>query len=159
MSLDKIQDLAEGRLAIDAHNRDAALLHLIHDYGTDGEHFIMTHYNPEKIIAGIIAQRQQMDVAGILYSDQVAGSEQTLSGRIDLEKLGLSAEDIENIRDMQAHEFERKYLEPRYTAAVSAPTSYAARAEATKGSGFDLARGGDFSIKRGSIGGGGGGGG
>ena len=91
-----------------ANQRDTALLHLIHDLGTDAEKYLMKHYNPEALIRGILQQRAAMTLNNTLYETSAEGKTR-LAGKLDLAKLGISAEDMERIVDIQDAQIENSW--------------------------------------------------
>jgi len=87
-----------------SNQRDTALLHLMHDFGTAGEQFLVTHYNDkEQLIRGVLEQRAQMTLNNTLYSLGENG-ELTLSGKLDLANLGVAPEHIAHVEALKVQE-------------------------------------------------------
>jgi len=71
---------------------DIARLHLIHDFGDFGARHLFSTMNPSKLIKDVLAQRAQMLLDGTLLGTNEEGKT-VLTGKLDLEKLGVSEED------------------------------------------------------------------
>lgn len=77
--------------------RDNACIHLMHDYGNSGSQFLFKNYNQGDLIHGILQQQARMEIDGELFD--VNGH---LAGKIDLSKLGVSAEHIAHVEELKA---------------------------------------------------------
>lgn len=109
---------------------DNARTHLIHDYGNAGAQLLFQNYNQTALVKGVLLQRAEMTVADTLFD-----ANGYLAGKIDLGRLGVSAEHIAQIGQLQAEELSRGGFAGRFASPAASHVQQAAQSDGTRGTG------------------------